>query len=137
MDYEDQGYPAGEYLCWGSVRGSCGVRHASGEAALRHCQQDNQDVKRGNSRDAYSDRSPTPYDRTWPSYPAAVEPAVDDEGYRVGAYACWGSVRGQCGVRHRTRDAALRHCEQDDRDVKLGNGGNAYSDRSPVPYDDL
>ena len=50
-----------------------------------------------------------------------------------GAWTCSGPVRGECGVNHRTHDAAERHCAKDRRDVKRGHGGAAYSDRRPVP----
>jgi hypothetical protein len=43
-----------------------------------------------------------------------------------------GALRGECGVSHRSYDAAHAHCERDHRDVVRGNGGSAYSDRRPV-----
>jgi hypothetical protein len=46
-------------------------------------------------------------------------------------YTCVGSVRGACGVRHRTLEAASRCCGQDHRDVQRGHGRSAYSDRTP------
>jgi hypothetical protein len=46
-------------------------------------------------------------------------------------YTCRGSVRGCCGVKHRTYGAARAHCEQDHRDVVKGNGRGSYSDRQP------
>lgn len=48
-------------------------------------------------------------------------------------YECVGPVRGRCGVRHGTIEAAWRHCEQDTRDIWRGHGSLAYSDRRPVP----
>lgn len=50
-------------------------------------------------------------------------------------WTCEGSVRGECGTRHRTVDAATAHCREDDRDVKRGHGETAYSDRRPVERD--
>ena len=47
-------------------------------------------------------------------------------------YTCCGSVRGYCGVHHRSIEAAGRCCAQDARDVRRGHGGGAYSDRAPV-----
>ncbi len=44
-------------------------------------------------------------------------------------YTCVGEVRGACGISHKTKEAARRHCEQDGRDVKRGHGKAAYSDR--------
>ncbi len=50
-------------------------------------------------------------------------------------WTCEGSVRGGCGVRHRSEAAAQEHCRRDDRAVKRGNGRNSYSDRMPVEHD--
>jgi len=47
-------------------------------------------------------------------------------------FTCAGSVRGECGKRHRTYEAAERCCVKDDRAVRRGHGPNAYSDRRPV-----
>lgn len=47
-------------------------------------------------------------------------------------WICKGSVRGTCGVKHKTEKASQKHCEKDDRDCKRGNGENSYSDRQPV-----
>lgn len=57
-------------------------------------------------------------------------------------WTCEGSVRGECGVKHRTESAAADHCRKHMRDVKAGHGPNAYSDRRPVrrassPADEL
>lgn len=49
-------------------------------------------------------------------------------------WTCEGSVRGSCGTRHRTEEAAARHCRDDDRMVKRGHGRTAYSDRVPVEH---
>ncbi len=43
-----------------------------------------------------------------------------------------GAVRGSCGHKHRTAEAAAKCAAADDRAVKRGHGGNAYSDRRPV-----
>ena len=54
----------------------------------------------------------------------------------MGTYwTCEGSVRGECGKRHRTEDAAVAHCREDDRAVKRGHGSSAYSDRRAVERD--
>ena len=50
-------------------------------------------------------------------------------------WTCIGSVRGSCGIAHRTREASQAHCRQDNRDCKVGCGQNAYSDRYPHPLD--
>lgn len=47
-------------------------------------------------------------------------------------WTCEGSVRGHCGVQHRTEGAAVEHCRRDARDVRAGHGTNAYSDRRVV-----
>lgn len=44
-------------------------------------------------------------------------------------------MRGSCGTRHRTEEAAAEHCRQDNRDVKRGHGSGSYSDRHPVEHD--
>jgi len=49
-------------------------------------------------------------------------------------YTCSGSVRGCCGVTHRTIDAARRCCDRDQRGC-ASLGGGAYSDRSVVASD--
>jgi hypothetical protein len=43
-------------------------------------------------------------------------------------YTCIGSVRGCCGVAHRTLEGAAAHCERDQR-ACASLGGGAYSDR--------
>lgn len=43
-----------------------------------------------------------------------------------------GEVRGGCGHRHRTEDAARRCGEADNRAIKRYYGSNAYSDRYPT-----
>lgn len=43
-------------------------------------------------------------------------------------YTCTGSVRGGCGHKHRTIEAAIRCCRADQRDCKDQGG---YSDRQP------
>ncbi len=43
-------------------------------------------------------------------------------------YAAIGSVRGWCGHRHQTEATAERCADKDQRDVKHGHGGHAYSD---------
>jgi hypothetical protein len=49
------------------------------------------------------------------------------------SYTCQGSVRGDCGIKHRTREAAEAHCEADRQSVrKLNSSGSltrSYSDR--------
>lgn len=48
-------------------------------------------------------------------------------------WTCEGSVRGACGVAHRSEAAARRCCDRDAIAVRRGNpGGGAYSDRVPV-----
>lgn len=44
-------------------------------------------------------------------------------------YTCFGSVRGKCGITHKTLNAAYACCERDQRDCKRARG---YSDRTPV-----
>jgi hypothetical protein len=51
------------------------------------------------------------------------------------AYTCHGDVRGFCGVRHKTAEAAQDHCDRDMASVKRGHGSDAYSDRSVVDAD--
>ena len=43
-------------------------------------------------------------------------------------YTCIGSVRGECGRKHRTIEAAVR-CTRKDRHACFAQGGGAYSDR--------
>lgn len=43
-------------------------------------------------------------------------------------YTCWGSVRGTCGILHRSIDTAQAHVERD-RASCASLGGGAYSDR--------
>lgn len=51
-------------------------------------------------------------------------------------WTCDGSVRGCCGVLHRTLDAAQAHCDKDGGDVSRAYPSTyptrAYSDRRPV-----
>jgi len=54
----------------------------------------------------------------------------DDED--IAYYTCRGSVRGACGVRHRTRETAQACCDRDGRGCRAGHGRAAYSDRYPV-----
>lgn len=55
-------------------------------------------------------------------------------------YECYGSVRGSCGVVHRSREAAERHCQEDHAAIRrrypLTFPTSAYSDRSPRALDD-
>ena len=55
-------------------------------------------------------------------------------------YTCEGSVRGKCGIIHRTRAAAEAHCDADHRACRALNGSGSltqsYSDRRVVPMDD-
>jgi hypothetical protein len=48
-------------------------------------------------------------------------------------YVCFGSVRGQCAVQHRTEATAQAHVEEDQRKVARANWSGsltkAYSDR--------
>lgn len=46
------------WTCRGSVRGACGVMHASEEAAQDHCDADMRAVRKGHGASAYSDRWP-------------------------------------------------------------------------------
>ncbi len=48
-------------------------------------------------------------------------------------WTCSGSVRGGCGITHRSYGAAERCCERDGRQCRDGGG---YSDRSPIARDD-
>ena len=48
-------------------------------------------------------------------------------------WTCQGSVRGECGVIHRTREAADRCCLQDHNGCHRTGG---YSDRRPVRLDE-
>lgn len=43
-------------------------------------------------------------------------------------WTCEGQVRGSCGIRHRTLEAAVRCCE---RDMRHCQGLGGYSDRTP------
>ena len=52
-------------------------------------------------------------------------------------WVCRGSVRGACGTRHRTLDAARRCCARDASAVKRYHGQGAYSDRYPHPHPHL
>lgn len=45
-------------------------------------------------------------------------------------YACIGPVRGECGTKHRSREAAEAHCDKDHRAVRNLPGGTSYSDRA-------
>lgn len=49
-------------------------------------------------------------------------------------WVCYGPVRGWCGVRHRSEEAAKKHCEEDDQRVKERRGDRAYSDRRPLRF---
>lgn len=49
-------------------------------------------------------------------------------------WTCEGSVRGDCGTRHRTEQAAIEHCLRDHRAVQRGHGESSYSDRRPRRY---
>lgn len=55
-------------------------------------------------------------------------------------WTCYGEVRGCCGVLHRTRQAAERHCARDQAGVRSRYPATfptlAYSDRYPVPIGD-
>ena len=55
-----------------------------------------------------------------------------DETYTGDHYRCVGNVRGWCGVRHRSWEAALRCCEEDSKGCCRQGG---YSDRSVWLYD--
>lgn len=50
-------------------------------------------------------------------------------------YVAHGSVRGNCGHKHRTIDAAEACCERDASQC-LSLGGGAYSDRSVMAVED-
>jgi hypothetical protein len=56
----------------------------------------------------------------------AFRPAKADET----RWTCKGSVRGSCGIKHRSRGAAERCCDKDGRDCDAGSPGS-YSDRKP------
>jgi len=51
-------------------------------------------------------------------------------------WTCKGNVRDDCGIIHRSYEVARKCCEKDQRRVKSGNPGGAYSDRYPKPLDD-
>lgn len=53
----------------------------------------------------------------------------------MATYTTEGPVRGTCGHRHRTPQAARRCAERDHRDVQRGHGPHAYSDRKVVRVD--
>lgn len=46
-------------------------------------------------------------------------------------WKCYGSIRGDCGVVHRSEQAAQAHCAEDGMHC-VALGGGAYSDRVPV-----
>jgi len=54
-------------------------------------------------------------------------------------YTCIGSVRGACGVTHRTLDAARRCCARDAGGIHRAYPSTyptrAYSDREPIASD--
>ena len=52
---------------------------------------------------------------------------------RLPYYRCEGDVRGSCGVRHRTLEAAARCCARDQRACR-GATSSGYSDRLPCKY---
>ncbi len=47
-------------------------------------------------------------------------------------YTCVGSVRGCCGIKHRSLETALKCCDRDQKDCRSARG---YSDRRPVSLD--
>lgn len=55
-------------------------------------------------------------------------------------WTCEGSVRGSCGIQHRSYEAAQKCCERDQTKVRSAYPSQfptrAYSDRAPVPVDD-
>ena len=55
-------------------------------------------------------------------------------------WTCHGDVRGRCGVTHRSRAAAERHCAADSAAILRRYPSRyptaAYSDRGPMPIDD-
>ncbi len=54
-------------------------------------------------------------------------------------WSCSGSVRGSCGITHRSFKAAQACCDKDHRAVTKGQWSGAltraYSDRAPYPID--
>jgi hypothetical protein len=52
-------------------------------------------------------------------------------------YTTEGSVRGCCGHRHLTEDAADSCIRKDDRECKQACGPSAYSDRMTVREDEM
>lgn len=54
-------------------------------------------------------------------------------------WTCKGSVRGECGITHRSYESAARCCARDGAAVRRAYPGTyptqAYSDRAPVPMD--
>lgn len=69
--------------------------------------------------------------------------AANDRAEKAGAmntakytyWTCVGSVRGCCGVKHRTLEAAEKHCDQDAAAIRRAYPSTfptrAYSDRRP------
>lgn len=47
-------------------------------------------------------------------------------------WTCRGAVRGECGIMHRSFEAACECYERDRHMCKRIGGNNAYSDRRPV-----
>jgi len=52
-------------------------------------------------------------------------------------WTCVGAVRGKCGVKHRSLDAAMACCMKDHRSVQRYFGKTAYSDRRPSEKVDM
>jgi len=62
---------------------------------------------------------------------------VDELRGGVMKWTCEGSVRGSCGINHRSHDAAMKCCERDHASIRRAYPSTfptrAYSDRHPVP----
>lgn len=61
-----------------------------------------------------------------------VDGGTNPRDRAAGTWTCDGIARGSCGTQHRSREAALRHCENDARHIKRVHGPDAVFDRSPV-----
>lgn len=51
-------------------------------------------------------------------------------------WTCEGSVRGCCGITHRSYTTAKKCCDRDFDNIRRYYSNNSYSDRYPVPLDE-
>ena len=49
-------------------------------------------------------------------------------------FECRGHIRGWCGKKHRSPEAAEKCIKRDNRSCKKQGGSNAYSDRYPYGF---